>query len=153
MLGEQLSLDPTSHVWATVAVLVLFGAVVFLLKNGGISVRRAGREGGKSRPRLQILDRLKLTPQNSICLVEADGRRWLVSACAQGISLLESFPTDEKPTPEQPAEAPAPAPPDNSAVVKDALQKFEQARRVTQSVGFPAAAPVRPALTGAAYLE
>ena len=40
--------------------------------------------GDRPRPRLALLERIALAPRQSLALVEADGRRFLVATCADG---------------------------------------------------------------------
>jgi len=40
--------------------------------------------GGRARPRLRLLERIALAPRQSLALVEAEGRRFLVATSAEG---------------------------------------------------------------------
>ncbi len=42
------------------------------------------RGAGRSAPRLAVLERITLAPRQSLALVEADGRRFLVAASQEG---------------------------------------------------------------------
>jgi hypothetical protein len=42
------------------------------------------RGGGRARPRLALLERIALAPRQSLALVEAEGRRFLVATSAEG---------------------------------------------------------------------
>ena len=41
-------------------------------------------KGGRARPRLRLLERIALAPRQSLALVEAEGRRFLVATSAEG---------------------------------------------------------------------
>ncbi|MGB8260748.1 MAG: flagellar biosynthetic protein FliO [Terracidiphilus sp.] len=51
-------------------------------------LRRAGRE----RPRLALVERIALAPRQSLALVEAEGRRFLVASSQDGAPAF--FPLD-----------------------------------------------------------
>jgi flagellar biogenesis protein FliO len=42
------------------------------------------RSGGRQRPRLELLERIALAPRQSLALVEAEGRRFLVATSPEG---------------------------------------------------------------------
>jgi flagellar biogenesis protein FliO len=42
------------------------------------------RAGGQQRPRLELLERIALAPRQSLALVEAEGRRFLVATSPEG---------------------------------------------------------------------
>jgi flagellar biogenesis protein FliO len=42
------------------------------------------RSGGRSQPRLTLLERIALAPRQSLALVEAEGRRFLVATSPEG---------------------------------------------------------------------
>lgn len=82
---EQLS--------AVIVVLGLLCGSLWLLKKKGwarTSFRRPTRPG---QPRLEVLDRLALTPQHSLHLVRVADRTLLVGLSPQGCNLLESGPS------------------------------------------------------------
>ncbi len=43
-----------------------------------------GMRGTRRRARLELLERIALAPRQSLALVEADGRRFLVASSAEG---------------------------------------------------------------------
>ncbi len=53
---------------------------------GGIAGWLLGRlkAGGRTQPRLALLERIALAPRQSLALVEAEGRRFLVATSAEG---------------------------------------------------------------------
>jgi flagellar biogenesis protein FliO len=42
------------------------------------------KAGGRRRPRLELLERIALAPRQSLALVEAEGRRFLVATSPEG---------------------------------------------------------------------
>jgi flagellar biogenesis protein FliO len=42
------------------------------------------RAGGRQRPRLELVERIALAPRQSLALVEAEGRRFLVATSPEG---------------------------------------------------------------------
>lgn len=59
------------------------GAPPQIAKWAGWLMRRLSREAGP-RPRLVLLERITLAPRQSLALVEAEGRRFLVATSADG---------------------------------------------------------------------
>jgi hypothetical protein len=51
------------------------------------------RGPGSVRPRLALLERIALAPRQSLALVEAEGRRFLVATSADGAAAF--YPLDE----------------------------------------------------------
>lgn len=51
------------------------------------------RAGGRARARLTLLERIALAPKQSLALVEAEGRRFLVATSAEGGAAF--YPLDE----------------------------------------------------------
>jgi hypothetical protein len=52
------------------------------------------RRGGGARPRLRLLERITLAPRQSLALVEAEGRRFLVATSAEGAPAF--YPLDAR---------------------------------------------------------
>lgn len=83
----------TEQLLAVIVVLgLLCGSLWFLQRKGWArtSFRRPARAG---QPRLEVIDRLALTPQHSLHLVRVADRTLLVGLSPQGCSLLESGPS------------------------------------------------------------
>lgn len=68
---------------------VLCGGV-WLLKRKGYASPRLRRQNGAGHPRLEVLDRLALTPQHSLHLVRLADRTMLIGLSPNGCNLLES---------------------------------------------------------------
>ena len=83
---------------AVTAVLGLLCASLWFLKRKGwarTGFRRSARPG---QPRLEVIDRLSLTPQHSVHLVRLADRTLLVGLSPQGCNLLESGPSMNPPS-------------------------------------------------------
>lgn len=68
---------------------VLCGGVWFL-KRKGLATPRLRRQNGAGYPRLEVLDRLALTPQHSLHLVRLADRTMLIGLSPNGCNLLEA---------------------------------------------------------------
>ncbi|MGD0682457.1 MAG: flagellar biosynthetic protein FliO [Terracidiphilus sp.] len=55
-------------------------------KMGGLAGWLLGRlrAGGRAQPRLELVERITLAPRQSLALVEAEGRRFLVATSPEG---------------------------------------------------------------------
>ena len=83
----------TEQLLAVTAVLGLLCGALWVLKRKGLArtgFRRSPRPG---QPRLEVIDRLALTPQHSLHLIRLADRTLLVGLSPQGCSLLESGPS------------------------------------------------------------
>lgn len=82
-----------SQLLAVLMVLgILCGALWVLKKKGMVqpAFRRPGKRTGE--PRLEVIDRLTLTPQHSVHLIRVADRTLLVGLSPAGCNLLESSP-------------------------------------------------------------
>lgn len=77
------------------------------LRTGGVTGWILGRLDArrKPQPRLAVLERIALAPRQSLLLVEAEGRRFLVAIAPEGAPAI--FPLDER-TEAQSTVAPSP---------------------------------------------
>lgn len=92
-------METTEQLLAVMVVLGLLCGSLWLLKRKGwvrTSLRRPARPG---QPRLEVIDRLALTPQHSLHLVRLADRTLLVGLSPQGCNLLESGPSVALPAP------------------------------------------------------
>ena len=55
------------------------------------------RAGVRQRPRLELLERIALAPRQSLALIEAEGRRFLVATSPEGAPAF--YALDERATP------------------------------------------------------
>jgi len=86
-------MEMTEQLLAVFVVLGLLCGSLWILKRKGLvrtSLRRPARPG---QPRLEVIDRLALTPQHSLHLVRVADRTLLVGLSPQGCNLLESGPS------------------------------------------------------------
>lgn len=83
-LGEQI-------LAVAVVLGVMYGALWLLRRKGYVrsSIRRPA---GNGEPRLEVIDRLSLTPQHSVHLIRMADRTLLVGLSPNGCNLLESRP-------------------------------------------------------------
>ncbi len=84
------SAEDRSGLWAGMRMALSLGAVLLLLGFGVKLLRRwqgGGVRGGSTRT-LHVLERVALTPKDSICLVRAGGEVLAVGVSAAGITLL-----------------------------------------------------------------
>jgi flagellar biosynthetic protein FliO len=74
---------------AVFTVLAMLGGALWLLRRKGLAQfnLRSGSGGGR---KMQSIERLALTPQHSLHLVQVAGRVLLVGVSPTGCSLLES---------------------------------------------------------------
>ena len=87
----------TEQLLAVTVVLGLLCGSLWLLRRKGFArtgFRRSTRPG---QPRLEVIDRLALTPQHSLHLVRLADRTLLVGLSPQGCNLLESGPAVSMP--------------------------------------------------------
>jgi hypothetical protein len=49
------------------------------------------RSRGRTRPQLALLQRITLAPRQTLCLVEADGRRFLIASSPEGTPVFHSL--------------------------------------------------------------
>ena len=63
------------------------------------------RTGHRAEPRLKLIERIALAPRQSVALIEAEGRRFLVATSAEGAPAFFAFDEGEKQS--RPAQRPA----------------------------------------------
>jgi len=73
---------------------LLCGSVWLLKRKGWARISAIGSRGkrGNDRPRLEVIDRLVLSPHHSLHLVRLEDRTLLVGLSPSGCNLLESAP-------------------------------------------------------------
>jgi flagellar biogenesis protein FliO len=89
------------QLWGVVAILAILCGGLWVLKRKGWA-RSAWRQTGENgRPRLEVVDRLPLTPHHSLHLVRWADRTLLIALSPQGCNLLDSTPSGSvsKPAP------------------------------------------------------
>jgi flagellar biogenesis protein FliO len=75
---------------AVLAVMGLMIALLQWLRRRGVAHLRTGLGRHRSGRRLELLERLPLTPQHSLHVVRMDGRSLLIGVSPSGCALLES---------------------------------------------------------------
>jgi flagellar biosynthetic protein FliO len=86
-------MEAFQQLWAVVIVLGILCGGLWLLKRKGwarTTLRRGAEDG---LPRLEIVDRLPLTPQHSLHLVRLADRTLLIGLSPNGCNLLECTPS------------------------------------------------------------
>jgi flagellar biogenesis protein FliO len=78
------------QVLSVLLVFALLGAALWSLRRGGMRTLVPGRwrQTGAQAKSVQSLERLALSPQHSLHLVQVDGRQLLVATHPQGCTLL-----------------------------------------------------------------
>ncbi len=86
-------MEAFQQLWVVVVVLGVLCGGLWLLKRKGWAQTALRRTGEDGRPRLEIVDRLPLTPQHSLHLVRWADRTLLIGLSPTGCNLLESTPS------------------------------------------------------------
>jgi len=82
-------MEVTEQVAMVLLVFALLGGLLWFLKRRGLaSLPLSPRRGGSAR-RLEILERVSLTPQHSLHLVRVSGKILLIGTAPSACSLLE----------------------------------------------------------------
>jgi flagellar biogenesis protein FliO len=84
-------MDFGQQITVVILVLALLGALVKIARVRGLAQFGITSRSGKAR-RMEVLERLSLTPQHSLHLVTVDGRTVLVGVSPGGCQLLEKQP-------------------------------------------------------------
>jgi flagellar biogenesis protein FliO len=82
-------MDGTQSALGALLTLVLLGGVLWWLRQKGMAAFAWGPPQGAKTRRMRTLERLALTPQHSLHLVEVQGRTVLIAASPGGCSILE----------------------------------------------------------------
>ena len=83
----------TGQLLAVMVVLGLLCGSLWILKRKGFARTSFRRPAKPGQPRLEVIDRLALTPQHSLHLVRLADRTLLVGLSPQGCNLLERGPS------------------------------------------------------------
>jgi flagellar biosynthetic protein FliO len=78
-LAEQIAM--------VLAVFALLGALLWILKRRGLASLDLGRRGGTTR-RVEVLERVPLTPQHALHLVRVSDKLLLIGTAPSGCTLL-----------------------------------------------------------------
>jgi flagellar biogenesis protein FliO len=85
-------MEAFQQLWVVVFVLAVLCCGLWLLKRKGWAQSAWRRGGEDGRPKLEVVDRLPLTPHHSLHLVRWADRTLLIALSPQGCTLLESAP-------------------------------------------------------------
>jgi flagellar biogenesis protein FliO len=87
-------MDAARQVLSVLFVLVLLGAALWALRRGAVPLQGvfARRTQAKTKS-LQLIERVVLTPQHSLHLVQASGREWLLATHPQGCTVVSGGET------------------------------------------------------------
>jgi len=85
-------MELSQQLLAVVLVLGILGAGLWVLKRKGFVRTTLRRTQHPGEPRLEVIDRLPLTPQHSLHLIRIADRTILVGVSPGGCNLLESAP-------------------------------------------------------------
>ena len=80
-------------------VLGLLAGSLWLLRRKGFAAVNLGFGGAASSRRMELVERLALTPQHSLHLVRVEGRFILIGVSPQSCTSLESLPAISSPAP------------------------------------------------------
>jgi flagellar biogenesis protein FliO len=74
-------------------VLALLGGTLWWLRTRGLAQFGLGGPGGSGRQRsMKVVERLPLTPQHSLHLVDVSGRTVLIATSPSGCAILDHLP-------------------------------------------------------------
>lgn len=81
---------------AALFVLLLLGAVLFVLRQRGIAALGPMRIGSRSTvaKQMEVLERVVLGPRHSLFLVRVGGARWMVATSPDGCQFQKSEVTE-----------------------------------------------------------
>lgn len=80
-LAEQITM--------VLAVFALLGALLWFLKRRGLASLRIGKRRGGNLRRVEVLERVPLTPQHALHLVRVSDKLLLIGTAPSGCTLLQ----------------------------------------------------------------
>jgi flagellar protein FliO/FliZ len=75
---------------AVLMVMALLAGLLFGMRRRGMARFRFGLPGKKAARRLELMERLPLTPQHSLHMVRMGGRELLIGVSPSGCAVLDS---------------------------------------------------------------
>ena len=93
-------MELTEQIAAILGVFALLGGMLWFLKRRGLA-NFPGRRGGTGR-RLEVLERISLTPQHAVHLVRVAGKVLLIGTAPSGCTLLDAPVAKDFSAPETP---------------------------------------------------
>jgi flagellar biogenesis protein FliO len=76
---------------AVLMVMALLAGLLLGMRRRGMARFRIGLPGRKTQRRLEVMERLPLTPQHSLHMVRMGGRGLLIGVSPSGCNLLDSW--------------------------------------------------------------
>jgi flagellar biogenesis protein FliO len=86
-------MDPLNNVAAVAIVLALLGTFVAVVRSRGARVRLPWMRPGDVSQTMQVMERVALSPQHTLCLVRVGGRSVLISTSPSSCQILEVGPS------------------------------------------------------------
>jgi flagellar biogenesis protein FliO len=84
-------MDAMQHGLGALLTLLLLAGALWWLRSKGLAQFAVKLPGGGKGRRMKTIERLSLTPQHSLHLVEVGGRRLLIAASPGGCSILDGI--------------------------------------------------------------
>lgn len=88
-------MDTLQPIAAIVLVMALLAGVLILLRRRGAATFRLPGTSGSSPRRLEVIERVSLSPQHALHLVRAGGRLLLVGTAPNSCQLLDDSISEE----------------------------------------------------------
>jgi flagellar biogenesis protein FliO len=86
-------MESTQQFLGVLFVLSLLGGTLWWLRSKGLARFGINMPGGSGRQRsMKVVERLPLTPQHSLHLVEVAGRTILIATSSSGCAILDHLP-------------------------------------------------------------
>jgi flagellar biogenesis protein FliO len=86
-------MEGTQQILGVLFVLALLGGTLWWLRSRGLAQFGLKGPGGSGRQRsMKVVERLPLTPQHSLHLVEVEGRKVVIATSPGGCAILDHLP-------------------------------------------------------------
>jgi len=83
-------MELTEQIAMVLLVFALLGGLLWLLKRRGFASLRMGSRGRSGSRRLEVLERIPLTPQHSLHLVRVSGKVVLIGTAPSNCTVLDA---------------------------------------------------------------
>ena len=91
-------MELTEQITMVLVVFAVLGGLLWFLKKRGLAALNLGsRRNGNTR-RIEVLERVPLTPQHAVHLVRVSGQVLLIGTAPSGCTLLDKPPFAEQPS-------------------------------------------------------
>jgi flagellar biosynthetic protein FliO len=81
-------MESVQQAFSVLVVLCLLGGTLWWLRRKGIAALSFRAPGGAKHRSIQVVERMALTPQHSLHLVQVEGRTMLIAASPGGCTIL-----------------------------------------------------------------